>query len=150
MNTGFLHLHSLLRWIALIALVVMIFRAYGGLVKGRTFSAADNRWSLITVISFHTQLLVGFALYFMNGWHTKFGEMSVSTTRFFTIEHMFGMLVAIALVTVGRARAKKTRTDSVKFKRHLWAFIGALLIVLISIPWPFLENGVGRTWFPGM
>ena len=150
MNTGLLHLHSLLRWVALISLVIMIFRAYGGMMKGRSFSAADNRWSLITVISFHTQLIIGVALYIMNGWHTQMGNMGDRVTRFFAIEHLLGMTIAIALVTIGRARAKKTQTDSVKFKRHLWAFIGALLIVLISIPWPFLATGVGRSWFPGM
>ncbi len=150
MTTGLLHLHSLLRWVALISLVIMIYRAYSGMINGRAFSAADNRWSLITVITFHTQLILGFALYVMNGWHTQMGNMGDGVTRFFAIEHLMGMVIAIALVTVGRARAKKTQTDSVKFKRHLWAFIGALLIVLISIPWPFLATGAGRSWFPGM
>lgn len=150
METGFLHLHSFLRWVALLALVVMIIRSRSGLVKGRKFSGADNLWSMLTVISFHLQLVIGFALYIMKGWHAQMGNMGDSYTRFFAIEHLLGMVIAVVLVTVGRARAKKVQTDSVKFKRHLWAFIGALLIVLISIPWPFLANGAGRSWFPGM
>ncbi len=150
METGLLHLHSFIRWIALISLIVMVVRSYSGMSQGRVFSKADNMWSLLTVISFHLQLLIGFSIYFINGWHTQMGNMGNSVIRFFAIEHMFGMLVAIALVTVGRSRAKKSNADGRKFKRHLWPYAIALLIVLITIPWPFLEVGAGKSWFPGL
>jgi hypothetical protein len=150
MDTGLLHLHSFLRWIALIAIVVMLFRSYTGLVKGRKFSAADNRWSLITLITFHLQVVIGFVLYFMNGWYAQMDQMSNLIVRFFAAEHMVGMLAATILITIGRARAKRTQTQTLKFKTHLWFFLVAFVLVMISIPWPFLEVGAGRSWFPGM
>lgn len=150
MQTGLIHLHSFLRWVALIAIVVMLYRSYTGLVKGRKFSAADNRWSLITLITFHLQVVLGFVLYFMNGWYSRMDEMSNLIVRFFAAEHMVGMLAAVVLITIGRVRAKKTQTQSLKFKTHLWFFLVAFILVMISIPWPFLEVGAGRSWFPGM
>lgn len=80
-----------------------------------------------------------------------FGEvMKTPMLRFFAVEHLAGMLIAIILVHVGRSYAKMNVADSVKHKRSLLFFGLALLIILISIPWPFREVGMGRHWFPGM
>jgi len=150
MNTGLIHLHSLLRWVALVAIVVAIINALGGLRKGRPFSKSDNRWSLITLITFHIQLVIGLVLYFMGGWHTQIGNMSDKVIRFFSIEHLLGMLIVVILVTVGRASGKRASSDLLKHKRHFSYFLLALIILLFNIPWPFREVGAGRSWFPGM
>lgn len=73
--------------------------------------------------------------------------MANKVMRFFTIEHFTGMIIAIALVHVGKSMAKKNLPDTVKHKRTLIFFGLALLVILISIPWPFREVGAGRGWF---
>ena len=151
METGLIHLHSFLRWVALLAIIISLIKSFDGMRGHKPFTASDNRWSLITLIVFHTQLIVGFALYFMQGWYKLLGNMSDELVRFFAVEHMFGMVIAIALVTIGRIKAKKAPTDRVRHKRTFWYFLIALVIVVIIIPWPFRDLiGAGRAWFPGM
>lgn len=150
MYTGLTHAHSLLRWLALIAILVALVNAFTGISNKRAFGANDNRWSLLTLIFFHLQLVIGLVLYFTQGWHTQVGEMSDKVVRFYSLEHLVAMLVAIALVTIGRISSKKVSEDRKKHKRHLVYFFISLVIVLINIPWPFREVGAGKGWFPGM
>jgi membrane protein DedA with SNARE-associated domain len=105
------------------------------------------------MISCDIQLLLGLALYFMNGWYQMLasgGEvMKNPAQRFFAMEHFALMLIAIILVHVGYSSSKKDVPDVSKFKRLFWYTLIALVIILVSIPWPFREL-VGRPWFPGM
>ncbi len=150
MDTGLIHLHSLLRWVALLAILVVIIRAFSSLRKSKPYTAADNRWSLITLITFHLQLVVGLLLYFTQGWHNQIGNMSDKVIRFFAVEHLLAMLIVVFLVTFGRVKAKKAATDDLKHRHHFIYFILALLLLLANIPWPVREVGIGKSWFPGM
>jgi uncharacterized membrane protein len=64
--------------------------------------------------------------------------------RFFWVEHPVGMLIAIVLITLGNAMAKKIVSDTTKFKKAFWFFFIALIIILATVPWPFRE--IGRPW----
>jgi hypothetical protein len=59
------------------------------------------------------------------------------------------MIIAIILITLGKTVAKKDFGDALKHKRSAILFTIALVIILLSIPWPF-RVGIGRPWFPGM
>jgi hypothetical protein len=150
METGLLHLHSLLRWVAIVAILVAIFNAAKGMRNVWPFGKNDNRWSLITLITFHTQLLIGLALYFINGWYNQIGETANKVVRFYSLEHLVTMLLVIALVTIGRIRAKRANTDIDKHRRTFRFFFIAFVIMMLSIPWPFREVGAGKSWFPGV
>ena len=153
MYTGLLHLHSFIRWVILILEIVVIYRCYTGMSSGRPFGAGDRKAGLFLMISAHTQLLVGLYLYLAGPWglanisNLGFGEvMKDRVARFYAVEHIFGMLVAIVLITIGRGVAKKAIPDAKKFKRGFWLFLIALVIILATIPWPFRE-GISRPWF---
>lgn len=150
MLSGFLHLHNFLRWFALLAIIISLIRSFKGMRKGIPFTKPDNLWSLLTLIAFHTQLIIGLVLFFGNDWLNRFGGMTDKLGRFFTVEHTLGMIIAIALVTIGRVSSKKQTTDIGKHKKIFWFFLIALIITLISIPWPFRGEIIGRAWFPGM
>jgi len=150
METGLIHLHSLLRWFVLVAIIVSIFKSLQGMQSRSNYSKSDNRWSLLTLIGFHLQLVIGLVLYFTQGWYQQLGNMSDKIIRFYSLEHLVAMLIAIALVTIGRSRAKKAGSDLIKFKRQFWFFLIALIIVLVNIPWPFREVGAGKGWLPGL
>jgi len=94
----------------------------------------------------HIQLLLGIILYFISPY-VQFNEytMSESFLRFYTIEHVLGMLLAIALVTVGYSKAKKNIGTSRPGKIVFWYYLIALIVILISIPWPF--RNLGGKWF---
>ena len=67
--------------------------------------------------------------------------------RFRALEHPLGMIIAILLITIGYGKIKRADTDAAKF-RALKIFYGlALLLILISIPWPFREGMAGYGWF---
>lgn len=147
-----LELHSLLRWVILVLLMVAIFRSYSGMTAGKPFSAADKKVGLFLMISAHTTLLIGLYLYFFGPWgfanirSLGFGEvMKNKTYRFYAVEHIFGMLVAIVLITIGRGVAKKNIPDLAKHKRTFWFMLVALVIILATIPWPFRAE-IARPW----
>jgi len=152
MYTGMLHLHSFLRWIILLLLLIVIFRS---LTAGsRPFNNTDRKFGLFTMIACDVMLLIGLYLWFVGTYGLNSFEnlgmkeiMSNKVIRFFSVEHFAGMIIAIALVHVGKSVAKKKLPDTVKHKRTLIFFGLALLIILISIPWPFREVGAGKAWF---
>jgi hypothetical protein len=146
-------LHSFIRWVILILELVVIVRSYGGMTSGRPFTAGDRKAGLFLMIAAHTQLLVGLYLYFAGplGFasiqNLGFGPvMKDHVARFYAVEHVFGMLVAIVLITIGRGVSKKAIPDAAKHKRGFWLFLVALVIILATIPWPFRE-GISRPWF---
>jgi hypothetical protein len=57
--------------------------------------------------------------------------------RFFGMEHITMMLIAIILITIGSAKAKRKTTDADKFKTMAIWFTISLMIILSSIPWSF-------------
>jgi len=152
MYTGMAHLHSFLRWVILLLLLIVIFRS---LTAGkRPFNETDRKFGLFTMIACDIMLLIGLYLWFAGAFGLKTIQsipmkdiMANKILRFFSIEHFTGMIIAIVLVHVGKSVAKKKLPDTVKHKRTLIFFGLALLIILISIPWPFREVGAGRGWF---
>ena len=147
MYNGLLHLHSFMRWVILLLLVINIIRLFSG-----NNSINLSKWLLISA---HITLLVGLyqwafgPTWGLNSIMTRgFGEvMKDPVARFFAVEHISGMLIAIALITIGHVSLKKTGNT----KKTAILYTIALIIILAVVPWPFRELiGSGRTWFPGM
>lgn len=155
MYQGLLHTHNLFRWIVLILALLAIYQYVSGWLQKKNFSKADNRIAVLYISSLHLQLLIGLVLYFFLSPITKvalndFGlAMKDAVLRFWAVEHFVMMLLAIIIAQVGRIISKKRTIDEQKFKIGAVYFIISLLIILLSIPWPFREN-IGRGWFPGM
>jgi hypothetical protein len=154
METGFLHLHNILRWVILLFLIVAIFRH---LTAGsRPFNRTDRNVGLWLLIFADLMLIIGFYQWYSsplglenlqnNGMSAV---MKDRVARFWAVEHPLGMLIAIILIHIGRAYSKRSVPDTTKHKRIMVYFLLALLIILISIPWPFRE-GIGRPWLPGI
>lgn len=144
MYKGINHLHSLNRYIILALLLTVIVSSLMKWKGNKPFTKTDDKLNLFTFIATHIQLVLGFVLYFWNkSGLVNFEGMANKTYRFFTVEHTVGMLIAIALITIGRIKGKKI-TDGVK--RHKTTFIYffiALIIIIASIPWPFRSLGEG-------
>lgn len=149
--TILLILHSLLRWFVLISLVYTIYRAYKGWFSNLSFTNRDDKIRNVTVIIAHIQLLVGLALYavspIIHNLFGNFGEaVQESAVRFYGMEHSIMMIIAIVLITIGSAKAKRITEDTKKFRVLATWFTIALVIILISIPWPFSPIDA-RPWF---
>jgi uncharacterized membrane protein len=155
MYNGMLHLHSVLRWIILILLLVAFYKNFAD--RKGVFTATHKKLGLYLMICADIMLFVGLYQWFTGNWGLKSIQangfstvMKDSTLRFFAIEHTTAMLLAIIFIHLGYSYGKKAVPDSQKHKRILLYFGLALLIILISIPWPFRAVGAGRHWFPGM
>lgn len=148
-------LHSWLRWILLILLLVSIVKSLSGFTGKKTLTAGDKKIWLFTMISAHTTLLIGLILLFVGTFGIAKGVpegvsvMKNATYRFYWVEHPLMMIIAIALITVGRGQAKKSIPDTIKYKKAFWFFLIALLLILAAIPWPF-RTEIGRALVPGM
>ena len=143
-------LHNLLRWGVLIFGLWTLLNALTGVFGKRNYTANDNRSNLLFMIFCDIQLLIGLILYFTNSWFDRLKDLGNNMkdpyNRFFTMEHTTLMIVAWILVHVGRASVKRAATDAAKHKRMLILFGIAILLILISIPWPFREI-IGKPYF---
>ena len=59
--------------------------------------------------------------------------MKDPTTRYFTVEHWVMMLIAIALITIGHSRAKKTELSEGKHKTIAIFYSIAFLVIVVAI-----------------
>lgn len=155
MYQGILHLHNLGRWVVIILLLVAIFKSLSGISGRKTFTNGDKKTGLFLMISAHIMLLIGLYQWFAGPWgfHNiqTLGMKTVmhdNILRFWAIEHITGMVIAIVLITIGRSAAKKNISDLAKHRRSFWYYLIAFIIIVVSVPWPFRE--VARPLFPGM
>jgi hypothetical protein len=145
-----LQIHSILRWVILILLVLSIVQSFIGWFKKRELREGDTKLWLFTMIFAHTTLLIGLILLFFgsygilsNGLPEGVILMKNTFYRFYWVEHPSGMVLATILITLGRAMVKKQITDPLKYKRAFWFFLLALVIIILVVPWPWRE-GIGR------
>ena len=153
MYTIFLTLHSILRWLILLAVLFALIRAATGLSFKRGWMALDNRAGLWYTILLDLQVLVGIILYFFLSPTTRIalqnfgGAMGDTVMRFFAIEHILIMILAVVAAHIGRSAARKAPNAAAKHRRTLIWFALSLILVLAAIPWPFMAAGAGRGWF---
>jgi hypothetical protein len=143
----FVTLHSVLRWLIVLIALFAIIRAATGISFKRGWMQMDNRAGLWFTSLLDLQVLVGAILYFFLSPTTaivlrNFGAaMGDPATRFFGIEHILGMLVAVVVAHVGRSLVRKAPAPMQKHRRAAISIGLTLLIVLAAIPWPFLSYG---------
>ncbi|MEM1359087.1 MAG: cytochrome B [Bacteroidota bacterium] len=145
--TAIKHAHSGLRWVVLVLLIVAILKAFGKRRGGSVYPGKD-KLALFAMISVHVQLLLGLLLYLWLSPLVSFegNVMGNTIQRFYTVEHLLGMLIGIALVTIGYSKAKRQAELNKGWKSiSLWYFLG-LLAILLSIPWPF-RSALNGSWF---
>lgn len=148
MITGIQHLHSSMRYVLLALLIFAVLTAWQHKLKKQAYSKKLDKATLWVMILSHIQLLLGFVLY-VTSPKVLISDMAVamknSGLRFYTVEHILGMIIAITLITVGRIQLKKMKNDEQK-NQKVFLFYGiALIIIFLSIPWPFLKDF--GTWF---
>jgi membrane protein DedA with SNARE-associated domain len=103
-----------------------------GWLSKSPFTPFNKRVALFTLISAHTQLLIGFVLYFISPLvQFNAGTMKNDTTRYFTVEHWVMMIIAIALITIGYSKSKKLVLPEAKH-RVIFIFYGIAILVVMG------------------
>ncbi|PTN10245.1 hypothetical protein [Mangrovibacterium marinum] len=139
--TGFLHLHNTLRWIILLAALVTLLKYFIGWFGQQKWDKSANILGAVFTGLMDLQLLTGIALYAFLSPITKaafqdFGvAMKNADLRFYAVEHLVMMLVAIVLVHIGRIKSKRAQHSKTKYSVGLLFFGIAYIIILAGIPW---------------
>jgi hypothetical protein len=142
MYSATLLVHSYLRWAVLLLGLLAFLRSFTARRTRRPWTPADDGLGRWFIMLLDTQVLIGLLLYLAISPITRqafsdFGAaMGNSVLRFWAVEHIFGMLVGLALAHVGRARARRGRTDADRHRFASLYFGLALVAILVSIPWP--------------
>jgi hypothetical protein len=131
MYQGLLVAHSYLRYVVLILLIVVIIGSLIGWLNRKPFTSTNNKLSLFLMVFTHIQLLLGLLLFFVSPAVQFSGDaMKHPETRYWLVEHAFGMILAVVLITAARSTSKKMADSVAKHKRLFIFNIIALVIVL--------------------
>ena len=134
MYATFLLLHSIVRFFVLLLLIILVFKSLAAWMTRANYSPTDNKISLFTLILTHTQLLLGIILYFASPFVTFSSEtMKDPTTRYWTVEHVSMMIIAVVLITAARSTSKKLQDGVAKHRRLVILNAIALAIILAGI-----------------
>lgn len=146
MYTFLLSLHSILRWFVLAAGVAAVIFAFAGWFGRKEWTKRDNAIGAAFTGLFDLQVLIGLVLYGLVSPITQAafsnfgGAMKDRVLRFWAVEHVFMMVIAVALVHVGRVLGKKAPDSVSRHKKTAIFFLIALLLTLAAIPWPGLAT----------
>lgn len=136
-----LTLHSWGRWAVLLGLLWGIGRAYRGWRGARPFTPLDNTVRLSVATLAHVQLTLGYLLYFQSpvvrSFHLR-DAVHDPGALFFGLQHVLAMTVAVVVLTIGSALAKRRASSPEQFRTMALWFTAALLLLFLAIPWPFL------------
>jgi hypothetical protein len=131
-------LHSWLRWLAIAA----------GVAATATISSPRGaKTGLLFIIAMDLQMVLGLLLY---GWlspntTTMFSDFGAAmrdpVARFWAVEHITMMVVAVALAHVGRVLARKAPTPAAARTRLLICFGLSTVLMIVGTPWPGMRAG---------
>jgi hypothetical protein len=121
-----------MRWVVIIAALLVFVRG----------AKAANSTTRLFTIALDIQFLLGLILYVVLSPITRLAlqdmgaAMRNSALRFWAVEHAVGMIAALVLAHIGRVRMRRLPDADSRYKTGAM-FVGiALVLILISIPWP--------------
>ena len=136
--------HNGLRWIMLALLLFVIARSWSAYAGKKSFGKLDNATGGALVGISHLQLLLGFILYFglspiTEAAFADFGAaMKDKNLRFYAVEHILTMIIAVGLIQAGRILSKKATDEAQKFKKMALFTTLALILIISRMPhWKF-------------
>jgi hypothetical protein len=141
-------LHNIVRWLVLILGVIAVLRAYIGWFGKHEWTETDRKIGSYVSIAIDIQVLLGLVLYFISpltkaAMSNFGGAMQNHELRFFALEHVFYMFLALIFAHMGSMLPKRATDSIAKLRRAAIFFSLTVLLVLLGIPW-------GRPLIPGL
>jgi hypothetical protein len=139
-----LTMHAWVRWAVVLTGLVAVLRA--GAVRP-VWTRADTRVARLFVGAVDLQMSLGLILYLAVSPFTQaaFARFSLAmhdrVLRFWAVEHITGMLVAVTLVHIGHVRSRQLTDPAARHRAVLRWFTAGLAVIFITMPWPFLPYG---------
>lgn len=130
------HIHFYNRYLLLAALAFVLFRAITGWLGKKEFEKADNAAGGALVGLAHLQLLVGLIQYFGTSPRVQAAMADMGAAmknpelRYYAVEHITAMLIAVVLIQLGRTLSKKKSSGEAKHKTvAIYTGIATLIII---------------------
>ncbi len=136
--------HSGWRYIVFILLLIAVIQGLAGWFGKKNYNESNRKLNLFTLITAHIQLVFGLVLYFLSPL-TKM-ESSEAIGRYWKMEHISMMILAIILITVGNARSKKA-VDAVVKHKNIAIFFGLALIIIVAAIFMMTKADPSKTFF---
>ena len=136
-----LAVHNILRWVVLILGLIAVCRAWLGWLGKKDWKMTDRRIGVFFTSAMDAQMLFGLLLYFffsdiVRGAFQDFSAaMSNPGLRFFALEHVFYMVLAIVFSHLGNILPKRVQDSLAKYKLAAAFLTMALLFILLGMPW---------------
>ncbi len=140
MATIVLATHNIVRWLVLAAGVWAVIRAWRGWRGRSVWSVSDAAAVRLFVNALSLQFVIGVILYAVSplirqGFGDMGAAMRTASVRYFMVEHVAMMLVAIAFGHIGAAKVRKAGSDSARFQTAtIWMGL-ALAAAAGFVPW---------------
>lgn len=129
-------LHSGFAYVALLILVIASINSLIGFLSKKEFKPQDRKIGLFALTAIHTQILVGFILYFSSPkGFASLGQMKIAALRLTSLEHPLINTIAVVLITIGWVKHKKATESLSKFKSLAIFYTIGLVLILSRIPW---------------
>lgn len=133
-------IHNWFRWVVLILGFIAVINAFFGWLSRRAWVKRDRTLGSLFGITLDIQLLFGIILYFISpivqsALSDLRGAMGTEELRFFSLEHLFYMVIAVVAVHLGSILSRRAQTDIVKHRRAALWYLFTIAIILIGIPW---------------
>jgi hypothetical protein len=141
------HAHSGIRWVLLILFLLAIYRLFMEGYRSKK-SSKTILYGKLTLTFLHIQTVLGLLLYFFLSPKVHFEAAAMKNTfqRFYLVEHISMMLIAVILLTIVWVKGKK-KLETSSGARNLFAWFTIIfVIILAAIPWPF-RTALGGGWF---
>ncbi|HEX4935802.1 MAG TPA: hypothetical protein VFV33_21630, partial [Gemmatimonadaceae bacterium] len=121
MHTLTLATHNIVRWLVLAAGLWAVVRCWMGWRSRAVWSEKDAGAVKLFVNALSLQFVVGIVLYAVSpliraGLTDMGAAMKTASVRYFVVEHVLVMLVAIALGHIGAAKIRRAESDSARFQ----------------------------------
>ena len=138
-----LAIHNIVRWIILILGVLAVVRALIGWFGKQAWIPADRKIGSFFATGLDIQMLLGLILYFAFSpyglkafQNADFGTvMAQSELRFFAVEHILLMVLAVVFAHLGTILPRKAEKPNQKHRlAAIWLGL-ALLLILLGMPW---------------
>lgn len=136
--------HSGWRYLVLILLVIAVIQALTGWFGKKAYTEGNRKLNVFTLISAHIQLVFGLILYFLSPL-TK-GPMGEPLFRYWKVEHVSMMVIAIILITIGNSKSKKFDAATSKHKT-IAIFFGIALVLIVAAIFMMTRADASKTFF---
>ncbi len=132
--------HSLLRWLVLVAVLGRTARGATGWATGAAYGKTDRILALVAMITVDLQMTLGFLLFGVSprvaaALADPAAAMKEASLRQVLVEHPVLMIGAVVAVHVGFAFAKRAADDRRKHRASALGFGLGAVLALAGIPW---------------